>query len=257
MAMITYNLSEHKYECQTNEQSSNEMLHLNTQQFSHTGQRGVDVESSLNPHQLVHTCERKCSCETCLKKFSTNSDVSRYQRVHKGERNYICAICEQKFSRKSHVSEHLLIHAGERNYICEKCSKRFNQKSCLNRQLLIHSGDRNYICETCNKKCNVQSHLITHRLICEKRNKSSTQVLDLYRQETSNNSEHQIHTDECPSVCERFSNRSDLQKYNMIPCCTQRNEQIVEEDVNSIQCKKYVWSDCDLICTLHWSILNS
>jgi len=70
-------------------------------------------------------------------------------------------------------------------------------------------------------------------------------VSDLCRQETNNNSEQQCHTDERPFVCERFNNRSDLRKHNMIPCCTQRDEQIIEEDVNSIQCTEYVSSDCD------------
>jgi len=30
----------------------------------------------------------------------------------------------------------------------------------------------------------------------------------------------------------------------MIPCCTQRDEEIIEEDVNSIHCTEYVCSDC-------------
>jgi len=59
--MITYT-SERKYDCQKNEKTSNKKIHLNRQQFYHAGERSVDIESSLNQHQLVQTGEKKYGC---------------------------------------------------------------------------------------------------------------------------------------------------------------------------------------------------
>jgi len=49
----------------------------------------------------------------------------------------------------------------------------------------------------------------------------------------------------CKTHNKRFSKRPDLRKHNITPCCTQKNEEIIEEDVNLIQCTEYVCSDCN------------
>ena len=68
-------------------------------------------------------------CETCGKKFSSNSNLwSHNAYVHGNKKDHKCEICGKGFSTKSDLLKHgKYVHEGLRNYKCETCGKGFHR----------------------------------------------------------------------------------------------------------------------------------
>jgi uncharacterized Zn-finger protein len=68
----------------------------------------------------------KFECQTCKKKYPTQSFLRKHMLVHlsESERQFKCDQCEKSFIMQSQLTNHKMIHTGEKPYECEFCKKR-------------------------------------------------------------------------------------------------------------------------------------
>lgn len=160
----------------------------------HLCQRSFEKRDRLRIHILhVHQKHRPHLCNTCGKRFSQSSSLSKHQRVHSGERPYKCPHCVKAFTASSILRTHLRQHSGERPFkckhcgkafashaahdshvrrthtkikpcVCSVCDKAFTQAYELKFHMNIHTGEKPYVCEKCGRGFSSPSSRDRHRL---------------------------------------------------------------------------------------------
>lgn len=95
------------------------------------------TQSSLKRHQVLHDVIKTYQCETCGKSFTSFADLSVHRKVHNPAKSYYCDICRREFSRHSNLSRHAEIHKGDGDlYKCGICECSYKFISSLTRHIV-------------------------------------------------------------------------------------------------------------------------
>ncbi|XP_057385304.1 zinc finger and SCAN domain-containing protein 20 isoform X3 [Balaenoptera acutorostrata] len=123
-----------------------------------------DLEKLID-HQGLYLAEKPYKCDTCVKRFSRNSQLIAHQRIHTGERPYKCLECGKSFSDRSNFNTHQRIHTGEKPYKCLECGKSFSDHSNLIAHQRTHTRVKPYKCGECWESFTQSSNLLKHQRI--------------------------------------------------------------------------------------------
>ncbi|XP_059774652.1 zinc finger and SCAN domain-containing protein 20 isoform X4 [Balaenoptera ricei] len=123
-----------------------------------------DLEKLID-HQGLYLAEKPYKCDTCVKRFSRNSQLIAHQRIHTGERPYKCLECGKSFSDRSNFNTHQRIHTGEKPYKCLECGKSFSDHSNLIAHQRTHTKVKPYKCGECWESFAQSSNLLKHQRI--------------------------------------------------------------------------------------------
>ena len=121
----------------------------------------LDQESMEVHNELSHNLY---TCHSCLKTFTSRSNLERHSRLHTGHKPYSCTICDKAFSRKDHLSNHMTKHA----FKCSSCSKKFSDCVTLATHFSYdHRLSLTHICQFCNEGFSnspaYEDHLRSHQ----------------------------------------------------------------------------------------------
>ncbi len=74
-----------------------------------------------------------CPHINCNRRFKDNFKLKRHMLIHSGEKKFTCEFCGKSFSLDFNLRTHLRIHTGEKPYVCgfTGCGKTFSQCSNL------------------------------------------------------------------------------------------------------------------------------
>lgn len=157
----------------------------------------VYLKTSLASHMRhIHSGEKKFSCSTCAKEFSTKwnlhlhkwthasrtskpfkcklckaafyhvKDYQAHNRSHRNIRPYTCNHCGQQFIRKYNCIRHVREHEVSKSFSCQVCGKLFHRSYYLTEHMRVHTGVKPYSCHICAKtsstKSNHNKHVKTH-----------------------------------------------------------------------------------------------
>lgn len=157
----------------------------------------VYLKTSLASHMKhIHGGEKKFSCTTCAKEFSTKwnlhlhkwthasrtskpfkcklckaafyhiKDYQAHNRSHRNIRPYTCNHCGQQFIRKYNCIRHVREHEVSKSFSCQVCGKLFHRSYYLTEHMRVHTGVKPYSCHICAKtsstKSNHNKHVKTH-----------------------------------------------------------------------------------------------
>lgn len=101
-------------------------------------------------------------CESCPKRFVTQSSLQNHKNIHLGIRNHICLTCDKCFARKRELDRHSVIHTGFKPFSCVHCDKKFGRKDKLVRHERIHMEEKMYPCTNCPMTFNRKDGLLLH-----------------------------------------------------------------------------------------------
>lgn len=73
------------------------------------------AKKALRIHSMVHTGERRYSCDICGTGFMKKGDLNRHSRTHTGERPFKCTLCHRAFNRKYLLRDHVAHSHKEEN----------------------------------------------------------------------------------------------------------------------------------------------
>ncbi|VCX41163.1 unnamed protein product, partial [Gulo gulo] len=90
-------------------------------------------------NQMIINCEKAPTCRE-------NTSVRPHQRLHTRENSYECKECGKAFSRGYQLTQHQKIHTGEKPYECKECKKAFRWGNQLTQHQKIHTGEKPYEC---------------------------------------------------------------------------------------------------------------
>ena len=154
----------------------------------------IKVHEGTNPH-----------CEICGKGFSDIQNLNNHQVVHTGERKYSCERCPSKFSYFTHLKRHKRdVHHEEEVLRCDKCGKAFSHEFNLSSHMLVHGAGESFQCDKCNRTFHLQAHLKLHKKIHEPKNhkcpkcpRSFTHVVQLLRHQTAHTGPKKFKCESC------------------------------------------------------------
>jgi uncharacterized Zn-finger protein len=126
------------------------------------------VNSSIRKHKC-ETCNKRfpsqsllkihnripklvIACDQVPKSFSTNGSLIIHKRIHSGEKPYACDVCQKSFTLKGNLLSHKILHTGEKPHQCDFCPKKFAHSNNLTDHRRIHTGEKPYECGSCHMK---------------------------------------------------------------------------------------------------------
>lgn len=71
-----------------------------------------------------HQDEKKFSCSTCNKSFSTNRQLRKHVVIHRS-RKLQCNMCPKKFIYPYEMQAHMMVHTGYKPFSCQLCDLKF------------------------------------------------------------------------------------------------------------------------------------
>lgn len=89
------------------------------------------TDAALYNHQLIHK-QSSFACEFCDKKFHYKHNLEVHRLLHSEERKYSCNHCASTFKTRNYLSKHLKSHFnGAKSFFCTQCDFRTTQKRYL------------------------------------------------------------------------------------------------------------------------------
>jgi len=191
--------------------------------------RAFRQASTLKRHMLVHTGERRYTCQDCGGWYKTSSSLKKHIRsVHAKEKNHVCSMCGKVFSGSNHLQDHRLVHTNERPYHCETCNKAFKTKFHLDVHRSVHSSEKLFVCSTCGKCLSQYAALKRHSLIHSGEQPYECSVCKMRFNQSSSMQRHMlVHTGEKPYSCSdcgtRFTQSGGLASHRLRHCPRRKN----------------------------------
>lgn len=104
--------------------------------------------------QSHNSNNQQFQCDTCFKKFTTESELKMHSATHESEpKEFPCPECGKEFGRKLNLDRHYkTIHLKIKNHVCFICSKAFAKSWDLNLHIRTHTGERPYQCPQCTQR---------------------------------------------------------------------------------------------------------
>jgi uncharacterized Zn-finger protein len=113
----------------------------------------------------INSSNRKLKCETCKKRFPSQSKLNIHNRIHSKEKPFACDQCQMTFTQKSNLTTHKRTHSEEKPYQCNFCPKKFAQFINLISHKRLHTGEKPYRCGSCQMKFSNHASLTYHKRI--------------------------------------------------------------------------------------------
>lgn len=105
---------------------------------------------------------RNFACDSCPKRFTTQSSLQNHKNIHLGIRKHVCPECSKCFVRKRELDRHSVIHTGFKPFACQSCNKKFGRKDKLIRHQRIHLDEKSFVCTSCPMSFNRKDGLLLH-----------------------------------------------------------------------------------------------
>jgi uncharacterized CHY-type Zn-finger protein len=159
-------------------------------------------------HILMHNNKQEYPCDTCSKKFNTESSLRNHKTTH-GDKIFICYVCDQSFTCQKYLNTHNGTQSHKRN---------------INNILIGHSpykpdpcitDDKNYSVEVAMKEQSILNH--ESQNIYQDNNKHDPSKLP-------DSAEPVIQEEDCLSDTEKYFNENNLLDIEIRP----------DEDVESL-----------------------
>lgn len=134
--------------------------------------------ASMQKHKMGHNNERPFTCEQCVYKCRTITQLKGHVLDKHCElspdvlKPYQCEICEMRFKSPSHLNRHHKIHLKDvlkaYGYECEHCEKSFTEGYNLKQHVeTVHlklPEKKKHVCETCGAGFPRKGELLSHQL---------------------------------------------------------------------------------------------
>lgn len=98
---------------------------------------------SLEKNHRVHSQERPCKCEGCVKAFGYRSDLIQLKWIHRREKPKPCEGCGRCFTNNSTLSNLHKSYTGEKHYKWECIDKPFKGSLSVNTKVLALKSAHN------------------------------------------------------------------------------------------------------------------
>lgn len=101
-------------------------------------------------HMRSHLEEEKFDCNTCNRKFFTQSNLDMHMRVHTSGKKFSCSHCKKEFLTYESLQEHVnsKCQYQSKSYACSYCGRRFFRPHEKVKHERIHTGMKIFFMNT-------------------------------------------------------------------------------------------------------------
>ncbi|XP_069671061.1 zinc finger protein 227-like isoform X3 [Periplaneta americana] len=199
-----------------------------------TDEKKYDCDSAtLRSHGVVHSRDKRITCDVCGRNFSNLGHLKMHARVHAGEN-----VCGKLFTKSKYLKIHSQVHTGEKPLSCKVCGKKFSFLGNLKKHSLVHAGEKPFSCDLCGKGFSLSGNLKRHSRVhrdkpfsCDVCGTSVSKYVSLKRHSRA-------HVGEKPFTCDlcgrAFSLWGNLNSHS----CVERFGKSLSCDVSERSCKE-------------------
>lgn len=167
----------------------------------------------LSHHKVVHSAEKRFTCETCGKQFRREGDYNMHLSTHT-QKPSECKICGKKFGLHRNLLQHEIIHREpEKKFECTLCDKRFRRHCDYQAHVNSHTSDP-YRCSVCDRTFPLRRNLLQHEVVhTQVRNYECEICAKKFRRQCDYNLHVQVHSNQayvCSLCGKAFSLKRSL-----------------------------------------------